>query len=228
MIAKVDEESVDSQVLDITIIYLVGPWRVRNELLSSFLQEKIGAECLIVNTIRDLPVLTGESGYSPRLVLLDCLGKDPVSLWEEFEAETNAIFSRDYVVLFNVSPGMGFEDKALMQGARGFFYVQDNIEQFERGILAIYAGELWVSRKIMTNYILEHRRPLLQFRWNDTGLTKRESEILATITEGATNEEIAAKFFISSHTVKSHLYNIFKKVGVSNRLQAALWARRNL
>jgi hypothetical protein len=53
MIAKVDEESVDSQVFDITTIYLVGPWRVRNELLSSFLQEKIGAECLIVNTIRD-------------------------------------------------------------------------------------------------------------------------------------------------------------------------------
>jgi LuxR family transcriptional regulator of csgAB operon len=161
-------------------------------------------------------------------VLLDCLGKDPVSLWEEFEAETKAIFSRDYVVLFNVSPGMGFEDKALMQGAQGFFYVQDSIEQFERGILAIYAGELWVSRKIMTNYILEHRRPLLQFQWDGTGLTKRESEILGTITEGATNEEIAAKFFISTHTVKSHLYNIFKKVGVSNRMQAALWARRNL
>ena len=79
MIARVDEESMHSQVLDITTIYLVGPWRVRNELLSSFLQEKIGAECLIVNTIRDLPVPTDESGYSPRLVLLDCLGKDPAS-----------------------------------------------------------------------------------------------------------------------------------------------------
>jgi LuxR family transcriptional regulator of csgAB operon len=151
-----------------------------------------------------------------------------VSLWEEFEGETNAIFSRDYVVLFNVSPGMGFEDKALMQGARGFFYVQDNIEQFERGILAIYAGELWVSRKIMTDYILEHRRPLLLFETDGTGLTKRESEILGTIAKGASNEEVAEKFFISPNTVKSHLYNIFKKVGVSNRLQAALWARRNL
>lgn len=228
MISKVDEKSIDSQVFDIKKIYLVGPWRVHNELLSSFLEEKIGAECLTVKTIRDLPVLTGKSGYLPRLVLLDCLGNDPMSLWEEFEAETNAIFSRDYVVLFNISPGMGFEDKALMQGARGFFYVQDNIEQFERGILAIYAGELWVSRKIMTDYILEHRRPLLPFERNGIGLTKRESEILGTIAEGATNEEIAEKFFISSHTVKSHLYNIYKKVGVSNRLQAALWARRNL
>jgi LuxR family transcriptional regulator of csgAB operon len=225
---RVDEDSMDSQVLDIKRIYIVGPWRVHNELLSSFLEERIGAECLIVKTIKHLPVSTSESGYSPRLVLLDCLGNDPVSLWEEFEGETNAIFSRDYVVLFNVSPGMGFEDKALMQGARGFFYVQDNIEQFERGILAIYAGELWVSRKIMTDYILEQRRPLLPFETDGTGLTKRESEILGTIAEGASNEEVAEKFFISPHTVKSHLYNIFKKVGVSNRLQAALWARRNL
>jgi DNA-binding NarL/FixJ family response regulator len=228
MISKVDEESKDSQVMDDKKIYIVGPWRVHNELLSSFLKEKTGAECLIVKTTRDLPVITNESGNLPRLVLLDCLGNDPMSLWEEFEVETKAIFSRDYVALFNVSPGMGFENKALMQGTRGFFYVQDNIEQFERGILAIYAGELWVSRKIMTDYILEHRRQALPYETNDTGLTKRESEILGTIAEGATNEEIAEKFFISAHTVKSHLYNIYKKVGVSNRLQAALWARRNL
>jgi LuxR family transcriptional regulator of csgAB operon len=227
MITK-DEESTDSQAFDIKRIYLVGPWQVHNELLSSFLEEKIGAECLIVRTIRDLPVLRGESTHSPRLVLLDCLGNDPMSLWDEIGAESNAIFSRDYVALFNVSPGMGFEDKALMQGARGFFYVKDNMEQFERGVLAIYAGELWVSRKIMTDYILEHRRQVLPYEANGTGLTKRESEILGTIAEGATNEEIAEKFFISSHTVKSHLYNIYKKVGVSNRLQAALWARRNL
>jgi LuxR family transcriptional regulator of csgAB operon len=63
---------------------------------------------------------------------------------------------------------------------------------------------------------------------NDTTLTKREVEILSTIAEGATNDEIADRFFISPHTVKSHLYNIYKKIGLSNRLQAALWARRNL
>ena len=69
---------------------------------------------------------------------------------------------------------------------------------------------------------------MLPFEKNAIVLTKRESEILVTIAGGASNEEVADKFFISPHTVKSHLYNIFKKVGVSNRLQAALWARRNL
>jgi DNA-binding CsgD family transcriptional regulator len=68
----------------------------------------------------------------------------------------------------------------------------------------------------------------MPFEMHGTTLTKRELEILSTIAEGATNEEIADRFFISPNTVKSHLYNIYKKIGLSNRLQAALWARRNL
>jgi DNA-binding CsgD family transcriptional regulator len=45
---------------------------------------------------------------------------------------------------------------------------------------------------------------------------------------GATNEEIGDKLCISPHTVKTHLYNIFKKINVPNRIQATLWAAKNL
>jgi len=59
-------------------------------------------------------------------------------------------------------------------------------------------------------------------------LTRRELEILSMVVSGATNEEIAARICISPHTVKTHIYNIFKKINVPNRLQAALWAAKNL
>jgi DNA-binding CsgD family transcriptional regulator len=59
-------------------------------------------------------------------------------------------------------------------------------------------------------------------------LTQREREILSIVVGGATNEEIANKLYISPHTVKTHIYNIFKKINVPNRLQAALWVSRNL
>jgi LuxR family transcriptional regulator of csgAB operon len=59
-------------------------------------------------------------------------------------------------------------------------------------------------------------------------LTPRKLEILALISTGYTNDEIAEKLLISPHTVKTHLYNIFKKIKVPNRLQAALWAAKNL
>ena len=59
-------------------------------------------------------------------------------------------------------------------------------------------------------------------------LTQRERQVLVHVAVGATNEEIADKLCISPHTVKTHVYNICKKVGATNRLQAALWAAKNL
>jgi LuxR family transcriptional regulator of csgAB operon len=62
----------------------------------------------------------------------------------------------------------------------------------------------------------------------ETVLTPREMEILGVLASGAKNEEIADKLFISPHTVKTHLYAIYRKINVSNRLQAVLWASKNL
>lgn len=59
-------------------------------------------------------------------------------------------------------------------------------------------------------------------------LTNREKEILLRIASGDRNKDIADDLFISPLTVKTHIYNIFKKIDVPNRLQATLWAARNL
>lgn len=59
-------------------------------------------------------------------------------------------------------------------------------------------------------------------------LTERQIEILALIAVRATNEDIADRLCISHHTVKPHLYKIFKKINVPNRVRAALWAAKNL
>ena len=61
-----------------------------------------------------------------------------------------------------------------------------------------------------------------------TILSPREVEILSMVAIGFSNQQVADQFRISHHTVKRHLYNIFKKINVPNRLQAALWSARNL
>lgn len=59
-------------------------------------------------------------------------------------------------------------------------------------------------------------------------LTEREYEILTELSKGASNVEIANAFFISENTVRTHIYNIFKKISVNNRTQAACWANLHL
>lgn len=59
------------------------------------------------------------------------------------------------------------------------------------------------------------------------GLTGREREILAHVAEGMLNKEIAAVLHISEQTVKNHLFTVFRKLGVSDRTQAAVFALRN-
>ena len=62
---------------------------------------------------------------------------------------------------------------------------------------------------------------------NSFGLTNREIEVLKLIAKGYTNNEISGMLFISPHTVKSHMINIFNKLSVNDRTQAAVLATRN-
>jgi DNA-binding NarL/FixJ family response regulator len=63
----------------------------------------------------------------------------------------------------------------------------------------------------------------------EVSLTKRESEVLKQLAFGLTNKEIAQSLGISYETVKEHVQHILRKIGVSDRTQAAVWAvRRNL
>ena len=66
------------------------------------------------------------------------------------------------------------------------------------------------------------------YHLSESNLTPREVEILDVLASGAKNEEIANRLFISPHTVKTHLYNIYKKIHVGDRLQAVLWAAKHL
>jgi DNA-binding NarL/FixJ family response regulator len=91
-------------------------------------------------------------------------------------------------------------------------------------------GQFWVGREsvvdmqaYLKNQIASQPAP----KAKSYGLTRREIEILGTIVGGLSNKEIAQKFSLSEDTVKHHLTNIFDKVGVSSRLELALFAINN-
>jgi DNA-binding NarL/FixJ family response regulator len=90
-------------------------------------------------------------------------------------------------------------------------------------------GQLWVGEEKVADMmdILRNCLPPAepaQGAKKTFGLTARELDVVGSIVSGFTNREIATKFSISEQTVKHHLRNIFDKVGVSNRLELALFA----
>jgi len=212
-----------------TVIYIQGPRKLQNELLAALLARETGMRCLAGEKL-NLKSASRDSARAAReLVLLDCAGKDSDACLKALEAGYGN-FSREgcWVALFNVTPSPALEKKALERGVRGFFYEDDSAERLCKGVQAILAGELWVSRDILAKFFLENKREGQIQKKADPKLTPRECEILALVSAGAGNEEIADRLCISPHTVKTHIYHIFKKINVPNRLQAALWAVKNL
>lgn len=209
-------------------IYIVGPQRLQNELMASFLERETGIECEGLDNLRDIPGRNDKGTDLTRAILWDCLGNDLKKHLADFEEYGEKMFSRYLFVLFNVTQGLGIEEAAIEWGIKGVFYENDLMEHYPRGIRAVFDGELWLSREILTRHILKEKKRRRHSKKNAVSLSRREVEVISMVAIGCTNGEIADRLCISHNTVKTHLYNIFKKINVPNRLQAAFWAVKNL
>lgn len=210
-----------------SLVHVVGPNKLQNGLLTSFLETKAGLKCTC-SPMPNLHLVGDQESVQTHLVLLDCLGTDPAKLWTRLRMEPDVNLSQWSIALFNVTPDKGLEREALDRGVRGIFYDNEPPERFPKGILAILNGELWYSREALSKCALE-ARPRVKLREAPTStLTSREKEILIKIASGASNKTIANELCISLHTVKTHIYNIYKKINVPNRLQAMLWVTEYL
>ena len=118
--------------------------------------------------------------------------------------------------------------EALQLGARGVVLKDSATQLLLKAIQTVMAGEYWVGRESVSN-LVQYLRTLVQSsgeeaRQRKFGLTPRELEIVSAVVAGYANKEIAEYFKISEDTVKHHLSNIFDKLGVSTRLELALFA----
>ena len=109
----------------------------------------------------------------------------------------------------------------LLRGVYGILTPDSNSEILRKAVRVIYSGELWLDRKLLKSvlYNMSHVEKKID-------LTKKEREIVTLICNGFRNKEIAQKLDISEQTVKSHCNRIFKKVGVTDRLQLALYTHK--
>jgi len=214
-------------------LYIVGSRNLHHELVAHFLQSECGMRCIYYDQIEQL-LRNGENSQEQKnMILFDVKEQDVKRFLFHLEDEFQKLIADFNVALFNLEHNTGIESEALRVGVRGFFYTSDSIELFLKGVLMVSRGQLWVSREVLEKCVVENvngystvkPREIVQKKHN---LTNREVEILTLVTIGSKNDDIADKLCISPHTVKTHLYNVFKKINVADRLQAALWAAKNL
>lgn len=208
---------------------LVGAGTVQNHLFLERVRQEIPvtlhtvlSEALSMVGLRGdgISVLLIDASYLPLDTVID---------------ELSAVKLHDNVcpALLNLDRAAAHAADSIACGIRGMFYRDDDIDLVLRGVRALFEGSVWISRETLFEAVRngDHHQQhgtVARERSPAGELTRREREIVGLICIGATNQEIADKLFISTNTVKTHIYKIYKKIHVPNRMQAALWGAKNL
>ena len=115
--------------------------------------------------------------------------------------------------------------RAMRLGARGVVLKQSASDLLLKSIRKVAEGEIWLDNRMTAEVIDAFKKSSESGQRREKPLlSDREKEIVQLVAQGFRNREIGEKLFISEQTVKNHLHNIFDKLGVSDRLELALYA----
>ena len=146
---------------------------------------------------------------------------------------------RTRIIVFTSSESKDELVEVMKLGCSGVLLKNAATALIAKSIHKVHGGEIWLDSNTTAAVIRQFALPVHSepFQMNGNAgdkmpreraqLSQREREIIVLIAQGYKNKEIAEKMFITEQTVKNHLHNVFDKVGVSDRLELALYAIHN-
>ena len=175
--------------------------------------------------------------HEPDILLLDLKmpGLDGLGTLQRLQAVKN----KTRVIVLTASDDKNEFVQAMRFGTSEIVLKQTATELLIKSIRKVHAGEIWLdshtTAAVIRQFVAaDEAPPQLAPASSGPGrererspLSQREREIVALVAQGFKNKEMAEKMFISEQTVKNHLHNIFDKLGVSDRLELALYAIHN-
>ena len=206
-------------------IILFGQQNLQNSMLVGYLNQNTESECQLES--QPAWKCAWNADARPLLILIDA----NLARIEQISNLLEQIYEQalDLRVAFYAVPQSHPVEKLIAWPmVNGLFYQDATQQQLCKGIEGLFAGEYWLSRQLVADYLYRTRKKPKPKMPMKAELTKREVQILQLTATGATNTEIAEQLNVSMHTVKTHIYNLFKKIGAANRMQAVNWAQDHL
>ena len=131
------------------------------------------------------------------------------------------------VIIFNFYSEQ-YLKRWIAYGVRGILHEHEPLQNMIKAIKTVASNQTWFPRQAMNKFFREDFEHQSDPHKTKHSLTPREREVLLLIAKGNTNAQVAERLFISPYTVRVHTQNIYRKLGVPNRVSAALWANEHL
>lgn len=162
--------------------------------------------------------------FRPDVILMDINMPGQNGLQAIAEIKKKKLSSK--IIVLTIHEDREYLFKALRMGAEGYVLKDAEPAVLIEAIRNVNAGQSYMQPNMTMELVKEFNRVTMheKERHVDNNLTCREIEVLELIADGMINKEIAGKLYISEKTVKNHVSNIFKKLNVSDRTQAAIYA----
>lgn len=208
-------------------VFIWGPNPFTNKLFASQVYGLSGIDPVCINKDEQINAHFFDDNC---IVFCDC-DKKPIDSYCNRLIKSSGINTHNpAIALMNVDRKVEVMQDFIRYPIRGVFYTSDDFENITKGIDKIIQGHYWVTRDLLVQSleIMRNQKNGKQAVLEEPLITKREMEILQLIVAGFSNQHIADKLFISSNTVKTHVSNLYKKIGATNRVQAILWATENI
>ncbi len=160
----------------------------------------------------------------PDVILMDINMPGKNGLQAIGEIKQEKMISR--IIVLTIHEDREYLFKTLQMGAEGYVLKDAEPSVLIEAIRSVNNGQSYIQQNMTKELVREFNRVTLneKEKGEENSLTTREIEVLELIAEGMINKEIAKKLFISEKTVKNHVSNIFRKLEVSDRTQAAIYA----
>ena len=201
-------------------ILMIDPYPITKEGMKRVITQHTNYEICPDSSIKD-EIMSNIQRYLPDLVIMEMNLKKANA--KDYIKEIKSISRNTRILIYSYQEDEKMIAGLLDSGASGYLNKSCSIEEFLKGINQILRQKKYIQDSMSSKIRMEVLQQKNE-KQKVNMLTKRETDILILVANGFLNKEIANYLNITERTVKNHLSNIFKKIEVADRTQAAVFA----